>query len=66
VTGARRLYLDRSPGEARAVVTLDGRIERLFIDREGEPLRARLGETWRGRVRTVARGFRGAFVDLGT
>jgi Ribonuclease G/E len=48
------------------VVTLDGKIERLFIDREGEPLRARLGEIWRGRVRTVARGFRGAFVDLGT
>jgi Ribonuclease G/E len=66
VTGdGRRLYLDRSPGEARGVVTLDGKIERLIIDREQEPPRARLGETWRGRVRSVTPGFRGAFIDLG-
>lgn len=44
---------------------LDGQPERLLIEREGEPLRARFGETWRGRVRTLSRGFRGAFVDLG-
>ena len=61
----RRLYIDRSPGEARGVVTLDGKIERLLIDREQEPPRARLGETWRGRVRSVTPGFRGAFIDLG-
>ncbi|HEY3812318.1 MAG TPA: ribonuclease E/G [Caulobacteraceae bacterium] len=65
MTGVRRLYLDRSPGEARAVVTLDGKLERLLIDREAEPQRARLCEKWRGRVRRVTRGFRGAFVDLG-
>jgi Ribonuclease G/E len=65
VSGVRRLFLDRSPGEARAVVTLDGRFERLLIERDDEPPRARIGETWRGRVRTVTRGFRGAFIDLG-
>ncbi|HWE45749.1 MAG TPA: ribonuclease E/G [Caulobacteraceae bacterium] len=64
MTGQRRLYIDPAPGEARGVVTLDGKIERLLIDRAGEPLRARLGETWRGRVRRVARGFRAAFIDL--
>ncbi len=47
------------------MVTLNGRFERLLIEREGEPPRPRLGETWRGRVRTVTRGFRGAFIDLG-
>jgi Ribonuclease G/E len=61
----RRLYLDRSPGEARGVVLLGGRFERLLIERVGEPERARLGEIWRGRVRALPRGFRGAFIDLG-
>ncbi len=61
----RRLYLDRSPGEARAVVTADGKLERLILEREGEPPRAKVGEVWRGRVRATPRGFRGAFVDLG-
>ncbi len=63
--GRRRLLLDRRPGEARGVVLLDGRFERLAIEREGEPERARLGEVRRGRVRATARAFGGAFVDLG-
>jgi Ribonuclease G/E len=62
---ARRLYLDRSPGERRAVVLLDGRPERFLIERDDEPERARLGEVRRGRIRAVAKGFTGAFVDLG-
>jgi Ribonuclease G/E len=65
MSGERRLFLDRSPGEARGVVTLDGRLERLILEREGELVRPRLGEVWRGRVRATPRGFRGAFVDLG-
>src|SRR5262249_29199043 len=60
----RRLLLDRSPGEIRGVVLLDGRPERLLIEREGEADRARCGEVWRGRIRSISRGFPGAFVDL--
>ena len=47
------------------MVTLNGRFERLLIEREDEAPRPRLGETWRGRVRSLTPGFRGAFVDLG-
>jgi Ribonuclease G/E len=47
------------------VVTADGKLERLIVEREGEGPRARVGEVWRGRVRATPRGFRGAFVDLG-
>ncbi|HYF22668.1 MAG TPA: ribonuclease E/G [Caulobacteraceae bacterium] len=61
----RTLWLDRSPGEVRGVVVLDGEPERLLIQREDEPDRARLGEVRRGRVRALAKGFRGAFIDLG-
>ena len=52
----RRLYLDRGPGEARGVVTLDGRPERLWIEREGEPAFARLGERHRARVEELSPG----------
>lgn len=65
MSGLRRLYLDRSPGERRGVVLLDGRPERLLIERDGEPPRARLGERRRGRVTAVERGTNLAFVDLG-
>lgn len=61
----RALFLDVAPGERRGVVVLDGQPERLLIERDGEPDRPRLGETWRGRIGTTAPGFRGAFVDLG-
>jgi len=61
----RRMYLDRSPGEARGVVTLHGLPERLFIEREGEVRGPRLGEVWRGRIRRMAPAFVGAFIDLG-
>ena len=34
--GVRRAFLDRSPGETRGVVLLDGRPERLLIVRDGD------------------------------
>jgi Ribonuclease G/E len=61
----RRLYLDQSPGEARGVVTLDGRPERLIIVREGEPEVQRLGARVAARVRRIERGQGSAFLDLG-
>jgi Ribonuclease G/E len=61
----RRLYLDRSPGELRGVVTLDGRPERLLIEREGEAALPRLGERWRGRIRRRLPHMGGAFLDMG-
>lgn len=65
MSGGRRLYLDISPGEARGVVTLDGRPERLLIHREGEPEVQRLGARLIARVRRVERGQGSAFLDLG-
>jgi Ribonuclease G/E len=65
VSGIRRLYLDRSPGERRGVALLDGRPERLLIERDGEPPRARLGERRLGRVAAIERATNLAFVDLG-
>jgi Ribonuclease G/E len=61
----RRLYLDRCPGERRGVVTLDGRPERLLIERDGEAVLPRLGERWRGRIRRRLPHMGGAFLDLG-
>jgi len=61
----RRLFLDRSPGEARGVVVLDGRPERLIIERDDDQDRPRVGEIWRGRIGASAPGFRGSFIELG-
>lgn len=60
----RRIYIDRFPGETRGVITLDGRPERLLIEREGE-IWPRLG--WRGRARValVDRGLGLAILDIG-
>jgi hypothetical protein len=61
----RRLYLDVGAGESRAVVTLDGRPERLLIVRDGDlPFQA-LGARLVARVRTVDRANALAFLDLG-
>ncbi len=60
----RSLFLDVCPGERRGVVVLDGKPERLLIEREGEPDRPRLGDIWAGRVGSSAPGFRGFFVVL--
>jgi Ribonuclease G/E len=63
-TGVRRLYLDRCPGERRGVVQLDGRPERLLIERDGEAPIAR-GAVYRGRVIAVSARMGLARVDLG-
>jgi Ribonuclease G/E len=65
VSGARRLYLDRSPGEARGVVTLDGLPERLLIEREGVARGPRLGARYRARITEITPSLRLAYMDLG-
>ena len=61
---ARRLFLDASPGEIRAVVTLDGLPERLFIERDGAPTGPRLGARYAARVSEIARDLGLAYLDL--
>lgn len=60
----RRIYIDEAPGETRGVVTLDGRPERLLIEREGESW-PRLGLRRRARVALVDRALGLAVLDLG-
>lgn len=57
-------FLDDTPGETRGVVVRDGRAEHLIIHRDGDPATHRLGARSVGRVRAVAPGLRGAFVEL--
>jgi Ribonuclease G/E len=61
----RAAYLDEGVGEARAVVTLDARPERLIIARDGDLARQQLDAVVVGRVRKLERGLALAFVDLG-
>ena len=61
----RALYLDQAPGESRGVVTLDGRPERLLIQRTDDPPGQRLGAVLVGRVRRVDRSLASLFIDLG-
>lgn len=61
----RELFLDRSIGETRGVVTLDGRPERLLIIRDGDAQTTQLGARLVARVRKVEPAFASAFVDLG-
>jgi Ribonuclease G/E len=61
----RRLFLDRGPGETRAVVSLDGRPERLLIERPDEPPMQKLGARFVARVARIDRGLASAFLDLG-
>jgi Ribonuclease G/E len=61
----RRLYLDVGAGETRAVVTLDGRPERLLITRDGDMERQALGARIVARVRALDRASALAFLDLG-
>ena len=65
MSGARRLYLDTGPGETRGVVTLDGRPERLLIERGDEIAVQATGAVVVARVRRIERGFGSAFLDLG-
>ncbi len=52
--GVRRLLLDEAPGERRGVVLLDGRPERLLVERDGEAPAAPLGARFVGRVTALA------------
>jgi Ribonuclease G/E len=61
----RRIYLDRGIGEARGVVTLDGRPERLLIRRDGDDPRLLLGARMVARVASLEPGLGTAFLDLG-
>jgi Ribonuclease G/E len=60
----RRGYIDRGVGETRGVVTLDGRPERLIIERDGEAAAQALGARLVARIRSVERAQGLAFVDL--
>lgn len=59
----RRLFIDRGPGETRGVILLDGRPERLLIERAGEAF-ARVGDRFAARVVQVDRIGSLAFVDM--
>ncbi len=59
----RRLFIDRGPGETRGVILLDGRPERLLIERRGESV-ARVGDRYAARVTQVDRIGGLAFLDL--
>jgi Ribonuclease G/E len=61
----RRLYLDVCAGERRGVVTLDGRPERLLIERDGDRAGQALGARLVARVRRVDKSAGLAFLDLG-
>jgi hypothetical protein len=60
----RRAYLDRSPGEERAVVTVGGRPERLLIAREDDAT-PRIGARYLGRVEAVSERMGLARLELG-
>lgn len=60
----RRIYIDRSPGEVRGVITLGGRPERLLIERAGDAF-PRLGLRRPARVTLVDRTLGLAMLDLG-
>lgn len=58
--------LDRAIGETREAITANGRVIALRIVRDSaEGRRARWGEVYAARVRSVDRRRRGAFLDLG-
>ena len=61
----RAAFLDVCPGERRGVVTLDGRPERLWIERSGVEAGPRLGARYRGRVSRISADGRLGFVELG-
>jgi Ribonuclease G/E len=61
----RRLYLDTAAGERRGVITLDGRPERLLIERHGDLAPQQPGSRSVARVRSIESALGSAFVDLG-
>lgn len=61
----RAIYIDRSPGEVRGVVTLDDRPERLILRRDGDDPRLQLGAVLVARVASIEPALATAFLDLG-
>lgn len=61
----RRLFLDQGIGEARGVVTLDGRPERLLIRRSDDDQKLGLGARLMARVDAIEPAMSSAFLDLG-
>jgi len=61
----REGFLDVGVGETRAVITLDGRPERLIVERDGDLPCQRLGAHVAARLRKVDRALGLAFLDLG-
>lgn len=57
--------MDVGPGETRGVVMLDGRPERLLVERPGDAAVQQPGAAVVARVRRVDRGLGMAFLDLG-
>ena len=64
MSGERRAFLDRSPGEVRGVVLLDGRPERLLLAREDDDT-PRLGARYLAQVHAVSPRMGLARLDLG-
>ena len=61
----RALYLDVGIGETRGVVTLDGRPERLLVERAGDMNVQKLGAVVVARARRIDRTLSSVFLDLG-
>ncbi|MDO8900154.1 MAG: ribonuclease E/G [Phenylobacterium sp.] len=61
----RTYFIDRGLGETRGGVLLDGRPERLLIQRDDDSPRLALGARLRARVRHVEPALGMAFLDLG-
>ena len=60
----RQFFLDRCVGEVRGVVTLEGRPERLMIQRDGDIPALQLGARNVARVRSLEKAIGVAFLDL--
>lgn len=60
----RKYFLDKGIGETRGVITLDGRPERLLIERDGNSSATALGARSVARVRSVEKAIGAAFLDL--
>lgn len=60
----REGFIDRGIGESRGVVLLDGRPERLIVERDDDQICQRLGARSLARVRAVNRALGVAFLEL--
>lgn len=60
----RRFFVDRGVGETRGVVLLDGRPERLLLQRDGDDQAAGVGAEMVVRVRKIDKALGSAFLEL--